>query len=55
MKPFEAMLEGVDGTTFHVQGWEPDDEHPKALVARYPEIPHFLYCHSRGFGILRPC
>ena len=33
MKSFEVKLEGVDGTVFHVQGWEPDDEHPKALVA----------------------
>ena len=33
METFEATLEGADGTSFHVQGWEPDDEHPKALVA----------------------
>ena len=32
MKAFEAKWEVADGTTFHVQGWEPDNN-PKALVA----------------------
>jgi alpha-beta hydrolase superfamily lysophospholipase len=33
MKTFETKLEGTNGTSFHVQGWEPDNGHPKALVA----------------------
>ena len=33
MKTFESKWEGNDGITFHVQGWEPDNDNPKALIA----------------------
>ena len=32
MKTFEAKLDGRDGTSFYVQGWEPDEQKPKALI-----------------------
>jgi len=31
MKTFEAKFEGKDGTSFYVQGWEPEVQ-PKAVV-----------------------
>lgn len=33
MKNFEAKWDGTDGTTFHIQGWEPDNGKPKAVIA----------------------
>ncbi len=33
MKTFETKFESQDGTTFYVQGWEPDAGKPKALIA----------------------
>ena len=33
METFEADLKGRDGISFQVQGWEPDNRNPKALVA----------------------
>jgi len=32
MKTFESKFEGSDGTSFYVQGWEPDAQ-PKAVIA----------------------
>ena len=32
MKTFESKFEGNDGTSFYVQGWEPDTQ-PKAVLA----------------------
>jgi len=52
MKAFEAKWEDTDGITFQVQGWEPDNNRPKALVAlvhglgehtgRYPHVAQAL-------------
>jgi alpha-beta hydrolase superfamily lysophospholipase len=33
VKTFEAKMDGQDGTSFYVQGWEPDRGKPKALIA----------------------
>jgi alpha-beta hydrolase superfamily lysophospholipase len=33
MKSFEARWEGPDGTAFFIQGWEPENGKPKALIA----------------------
>ncbi len=33
MKTFETKMDGRDGTSFYVQGWEPDTGKPKALIA----------------------
>jgi len=33
VKTFETKLEGQDGTAFYIQGWEPDNGEPKALIA----------------------
>ena len=51
MKTFESKFEGSDGTSFYVQGWEPDAA-PKAVVAlvhglgdhvgRYPHVAQAL-------------
>jgi alpha-beta hydrolase superfamily lysophospholipase len=48
VKTFETKLDGQDGTAFYVQGWEPDDRKPRALIAlihglgehtsRYPHV-----------------
>ena len=32
MKTFESKIEGIDGASFYVQGWEPDAQ-PKAVIA----------------------
>jgi acylglycerol lipase len=45
MKTFEAKLDGQDGTSFYVQGWEPADGNPKALIA----LVHGLGEHSARF------
>ena len=33
MKKFESKWDGADGTTFRIQGWEPDNGRPKAVIA----------------------
>jgi len=33
VNPFESKWDEQDGTTFFIQGWEPEDGNPKALVA----------------------
>jgi acylglycerol lipase len=33
VKAFESKWDDLDGTTFFVQGWEPEDDNPRALVA----------------------
>ena len=51
MKTFESKFEGTDGTSFYVQGWEPEAQ-PKAVVVlvhglgehvgRYPHVANAL-------------
>jgi acylglycerol lipase len=33
LKSFEDKWEGKDGTSFFIQGWEPENQEPKALIA----------------------
>ena len=33
MKAFESKWDDLDGTTFFIQGWEPEDGNPRGLVA----------------------
>ncbi len=46
MKTFEAKWEEKDGTTFFIQGWEPDNKEPKALVA----LVHGLGEHTMRYA-----
>lgn len=45
MKSFEARWEDRDGTTFFIQGWEPDSGSPKAFIA----LVHGLGEHTTRF------
>lgn len=45
MKTFEAGFEGYDGTSFYVQGWEPESGSPKAFVA----LTHGLGEHTKRY------
>lgn len=45
MKTFESKWEAKDGTTFFIQGWEPDQGQPKAFLT----LIHGLGDHSSRF------
>lgn len=45
MKTFEANFEGDDGTSFYVQGWEPDSGNPKAFIS----LTHGLGEHAKRY------
>ncbi len=46
MKTFETKVDGADGTSFYVQGWESDDRKPKALIV----LIHGLGEHTGRFA-----
>jgi alpha-beta hydrolase superfamily lysophospholipase len=45
VKTFEANFTGYDGTSFYVQGWEPESGNPKAFVA----LVHGLAEHTKRY------
>ena len=45
MKPFEDTWKAKDGTSFFIQGWEPENENPKALIA----LVHGLGEHTNRY------
>jgi len=46
VKTFETRWEDQEGTTFFIQGWEPDNDAPKAFIA----LIHGLGDHSARFA-----
>jgi len=46
MKTFETKWEDKDGTTFFIQGWEPDNGNPKAFIA----LVHGLGEHTTRYA-----
>src|SRR5512141_524132 len=46
MKTFETKFERRDGISFYVQGWEPEDQKPKALIV----LVHGLGEHTSRFA-----
>jgi alpha-beta hydrolase superfamily lysophospholipase len=46
VKTFETKLDGKDGTSFYVQGWEADDQKPRALIV----LVHGLGEHTARYA-----